>query len=84
MNFEERTEVRINDHAERIRTLEIKDAAQSERISSLCAKMEELTKTIENWMGFAQNLFWKVLGTAGGIILILAGFFIWYIQSLPR
>ena len=84
MNFEERIEVQINDHTERIRALEIKDATQNERINSLCAKMEELTNTLEKWMGFAQNLFWKILGAAGGIILILAGFFIWYVQSLPR
>lgn len=84
MNFEERSELRLNDHAERIRTLEIKDAAQTERISSLCQKMEELAKTIENWMQFAQNLFWKVLGAAGGIIGVLVLFFVWYVQSLPR
>lgn len=84
MSFEERTEKRLNDHAERIRCLEIKDAAQSERINSLCDKIEELAKTIENWIEFAQNLFWKVLGASGGIIMILAGFFIWYVKSLPR
>jgi len=84
VNFEERAEMRLNDHAGRIRTLEIKEAAHSERIDSLCKRLDDVIETIENWMKFAQNLFWKVLGAAGGLITILALFFIWYVQSLPR
>ena len=84
MNFEERTENCLKDHGNRIRELEIKDAAQNERIIALCAKMEELAKTIEVWMKFAGDLYWKVLGAAGGLITILASFFIWYIQSIPK
>lgn len=84
MNFEERTETRLTDHGNRIRDLEIKDAAQNERIESLCTKMEELAKTIEQWMKFAGDLYWKVLGAAGGLITILAMFFVWYIQELPK
>lgn len=82
-DFETRTERRLNDHAERIRELEICDASQKERIDALCERLAALTKTLEQWMAFAQTLFWKVLGLAGGIIGVLAGFFIWYIQHLP-
>ena len=84
LNFEDRTEVRLNDHGDRIRTLEIKDAKDGERISSLYTKMDELLSIIDKWMQFAQALYWKVLAGAGGIIIILGGFFIWYVQSIPR
>ena len=84
MDFEERTECRLNDHADRIRALEIKEATQSERITSLCQKLDKLAETIADWMTFAQNLFWKILGAAGGLIMLFAGFMIWYVQSLPR
>lgn len=84
MEFEERTEIRLNDHGDRIRDLEIKDAAQNGRIDSLCQKMEDLAIIIERWMEFAQDLYWKVLGAAGGLIAMLGAFFIWYIQCLPK
>lgn len=84
MNFEERTEKKLCEHDERLRDLEIKEASQNERIAALCEKLEEFTKTIDRWMAFAQALFWKVLGAAGGIIGVLAGFFIWYIKGLSR
>jgi len=84
LNFEERTEERLSNHGDRIRELEIKDATQNERIVSLCKKMEELAVIIEQWMTFASTLYWKVLGAAGGLIAVLAAFFFWYIQSLPR
>ena len=82
--WEERVEYRLNDHAKRIMALEINEGKQSERITSLCEKLDNLAETIANWMVFAQNLFWKVLGTAGGLIILLGGFMCWYIQSLPR
>ena len=84
LEFEERVEKRLNDHADRIRLLEITDATANERITALYQKIDELMRCIDNWMKFAQNLFWKVLGAAGGIISLLALFFVWYIQSLPR
>ena len=83
MNFEERTEKKLCEHDDRLRDLEIKEASQNERIAALCEKLEEFTKIIDRWMNFAQTLFWKVLAAAGGIIGVLAAFFIWYIQRLP-
>lgn len=74
----------MDDHADRIRDLELNEAAQKERMVNLCEKLEEFTKIIDRWMQFAQTLFWKVLGAAGGIIGILAGFFIWYVKNLPK
>jgi hypothetical protein len=82
--FHEDLKVVVADLVMRVTKLEVNDAAQSERVNSLCQKIEDLTKTIQNWMNFAQNLFWKVIGVSGGIIILFAGFFFWYVQSLPR
>lgn len=70
LNFEERTENRLNDHAERLRTLETNDAKQGVMIEQLCLKLDNLI----SWMK-ALLLAW-VTG--------VGGFLIWYIQSLPR
>jgi len=83
-SFEERTENKFNDLDGRVRTLEVKDAKDDGRIDLLYDKMDQLVETIDKWMIFAQALYWKVLGAAGGLISILALFFVWYIQSLPR
>lgn len=84
MNEEERIERRLNDHAQRIRTLEIRDAAQNEKIEMLCDKLDNLSNKIDDWMDFAKEAFWKCLGICGSIFLVFLGFFIWYIQNLPR
>jgi len=74
----------IDDALKRITALEIKDARYDERFITLCGKMDDVMNTLRDWMAFAQALFWKVLGASGVIIVLLLGFFIWYIQSLPR
>lgn len=65
---------KFENHENRIRGLEIKDAQRGEQISSL---IQEL-RTLAGWI--------KVL--VGSILipifLSLIGFVIWYIQSLPR
>ena len=83
-DFETRAEKKLCEHDERIRDLELSEVRQSGQIAVLCEKLEEFTKIIDRWMQFAQTLFWKVLGAAGGIIGVLAGFFIWYIQCLSK
>lgn len=70
MDFEERCEKRLNDHADRLRTLETSDAKQSVMIEQLCEKLDSLI----SWMK-ALIIAW-VTG--------MGGFIIWYIQSLPR
>jgi len=69
-NFEEVTERRLNDHAERLRVLETSDARQSVMIEQLCEKLDNLI----SWMK-ALLIAW---------ITSMGGFIIWYIQSLPR
>lgn len=70
MDFEERTEKRLNDHADRIRYLETGFAAQTVIVQELCKKMDSLI----NWIK-ALLLAWCTS---------MGGFLIWYIQSLPR
>jgi hypothetical protein len=70
LNFEERTEKRLNDHADRIRYLETNDARQAVIIEELCKKMDSLISWIK-----ALLIAW----CTG-----MGGFLIWYIQSLPR
>jgi len=84
MNFEEITERRLNDHADRIRALEIKDATQNAKIDSLCEKLEELSKSIGDLMDFMKSILWKALGGMGALLVIFLGFFIWYVQQLGR
>ena len=70
MEFEEWAEMRLNDHAERLRILETNDAKQGVMIKQLCEKLDSLI----SWMK-ALLIAW-----ATG----MGGFLIWYIQSLPR
>lgn len=70
LDFEERAELRLNDHAERIRALETSDARQTVMIEQLCEKLDNLT----SWI---KALVITII-TGGG------GFFVWYVQSLPR
>lgn len=70
MEFEERTECRLNEHADRLRALETSDARQGVMIEQLCEKLDNLI----SWMK-ALLIAW-VTG--------MGGFFIWYVQTLQR
>ena len=80
----ERIEKRLNDHGERIRMLEIGNASQNEKIDALCKAISDLATRIDDLMSFLEGCLWKVLGIGGGVAMVFLGFFIWYIQSLPR
>ncbi len=68
VSFEERTEIRLNDHAERLRVLETGAAKQGVMIEQLCEKMD----TLISWMKALLIAFCTGMG----------GFFIWYVQNL--
>lgn len=70
MDFEERTELRLNDHSDRIRALETSAARNGVIITELCKKMDSLI----NWI---KALIVTLITGSGGFI-------IWYIKSLPR
>jgi len=80
--FEERTERRLNDHGDRIRALEIKDATQNAKIDSLCEKLEKLSEQISVLMEFMRSILWKTIGGMGAVLALFMGFFFWYVQSL--
>jgi hypothetical protein len=68
--FHEKTEDAIQDHEERIRQLEVKEATLFERIDKLCQKMDDL-------MG------WFKVGVVGAVGTG-AGFILWYVQQLSK
>jgi len=70
VNFEEVAERRLNDHAERLRTLETSDARKGVMIEQLCAKLDNLIAWIK-----AILVAW---------ITGMGGFFIWYVQSFKK
>ena len=69
----------LDELEERVRYLEIRDTATSERLDNLIAKVDKLVLTIEHFMDSTRKL---TLGIASTTIMILVGFFIWYIQKL--
>ena len=69
-DFHEDMKETVQDHEVRIRGLEVTGASRDEKIDGLCEKISELIRAI------------KWLIAAGSTAL--GGFFIWYIQSLPR
>lgn len=60
----------MKDHERRIAFLEKSDAEFAVRLENLCKKLDELT----SWI--------KALVVA--IVTTGVGFFVWYVQSLPR
>jgi hypothetical protein len=60
----------LHDHEQRLRRLEENSIRLGERLESLCKEISSLTV----WM--------KTL--VGLMLTSLVGFFIWYVQSLPR
>lgn len=60
----------LGEHEKKIDTLEKSDATNTNEIGHLCKQIGSQTKAI--W------------GLVVSILSVLIGFFIWYIQSLPR
>ena len=83
-DFEERTERRLNDHADRIRALEIKDATQNEQLTILFKKLDDLSQDIRELMRFMKSILWKTIGGMGIVLMVFVGFFFWYVQSLAK
>lgn len=69
----------LDELEERIRYLEIRDTATSERLDNLIIKVDKLVTTIEQFMNSTRKL---ILGIAGTSIMVLVGFFFWYIEKL--
>lgn len=80
----DKSENLLEDVLVRTVALEVTGARHDEKFITLCEKMQEVMDTLKDWMQFAQALYWKVLAAAGVAITIFVGFFVWYVQSLPR
>lgn len=68
--FHDGIKQQVDEHEERIRMLEIASTRLAERLESLCKEIASLT----NW----------IKGLVLAFLTAMGGFFIWYIQSLPR
>ena len=60
----------LQDHEQRLRKLEDGSIRISERMESVCEKIESLTTWIK----------WLIITLCS----VFLGFFVWYVQSLPR
>lgn len=65
-----RHDEKLDNHETRIQNLEKTDATLIERMDNLISQMQAVTGWIK----------WLIVT----IILTLSGFFVWYIQSIPR
>jgi hypothetical protein len=64
----------LGEHEGKLDTLSKSDATNTQSIKELCGKISELVTTIR----------WLIGLLIGPVIVAAIGFFIWYIQSLPR
>lgn len=69
----------LDELEERIRYLEIRDTDTSARLDNLISQVARLVDTIEQFMSNTRKL---ILGIAGTSIMVLVGFFFWYIEKL--
>ena len=69
-NLHEEIRESMRDHERRIALLEKSDAEFAVRLENLCKKLDELT-------GWIKALVIAIVTTG-------VGFFVWYVQSLPR
>lgn len=70
----EETAEKLENHEERIRSLEIADSETKTEIKNLIKQMEKLVETMEKFISTA----WKAVLGASGIGI---SFIIWYIQK---
>ena len=73
----ERHERWLGEHECKIDTLAKSDAVNSTEIKNLCKSIDSQNKR----MGNLTNAIWGLVASIG---MVLFGFLIWYIQSLPR
>lgn len=71
----------IRDHEKRITQLETQTAATFERIDALCKRLDELSERLDRFIENCNSWSWRIMF---GCLALLAGFFVWYVQSLAR
>jgi len=60
----------LQDHENRLRPLEEQSIRLAERLENLCRELSGLITWVKTLVGF--------------LLTAMVGFFIWYVQSLPR
>ncbi len=69
----------LDEHEDRIKYLEIRDTATSVQLENLIKRVDKLIETFENFMDCTRK---TIVGVMGTTIVVLVGFFVWYIQKL--
>jgi hypothetical protein len=77
----ERHEGLINDQGEQLNSIKLASAKTETIVQDLCEQIKELVTAMKEQQSRLTGI---LLGIAGVTILTLIGFFIWYIESLPR
>lgn len=72
---------RLDTQEDRMDRLENSQVRTEVIVQSLCEQIKTLVETMKAQQKAQIAL---VLGIAGTVILVLSGFLIWYIQSIPR
>ncbi len=73
----DRHERMLMEHDDKIDVLTKSDATNTSEIKHLCNSIEAQNKKI----GKLTNSIW---GLVVSVMLVMTGFFIWYVQTLPR
>ncbi len=69
----------LDEHEDRIKYLEIRDTATSVQLENLIKRVDRLIETFEKFMDCTRK---TIVGVMGTTIVVLVGFFVWYIQKL--
>ena len=69
----------LDEHEDRIKYLEIRDTATSVQLENLIKRVDRLIETFENFMDCTRK---TIVGVMGTTIVVLVGFFVWYIQNI--
>ena len=77
----ERHEAQLSDQGEQLNSIKLASAKTETIVQDLCEQIKELVSAMKEQQA---RLTATLLGIAGVTIVTLVGFFIWYIQSLPR
>lgn len=89
-NIETKFEVndkRLHNHGDRLDKLEGGQVRTETIVNNLCEQIKQLIEAMQSQQKEQKEcrhvVFKTTLSIAGTIILVLVGFVIWYIQSLP-
>ena len=71
----------IKDHEKRIVDLEKADISIFQRIDDLLLRLETFSRRIDSLITTWNRV---LFGVAGSALMVLVGFFVWYVQQIGR